>query len=109
MEERSHHSSLPVKIVRYLDVDGNVAFGQLHPDDTLERLEGDLFGPLVPAGGRVAPYKTLPPLVPPAIFCIGLNYRKHAEETHAKIPEYPILFLKNPAALQNPGDPILIP
>jgi 2-keto-4-pentenoate hydratase/2-oxohepta-3-ene-1,7-dioic acid hydratase in catechol pathway len=31
---------------------------------------------------------------PNKIICVGLNYRKHAEETNAKIPEYPILFNK---------------
>ncbi|MFC5407579.1 fumarylacetoacetate hydrolase family protein [Cohnella soli] len=31
---------------------------------------------------------------PKKIICIGLNYRKHAEETNLPIPEYPILFNK---------------
>ncbi|WP_054023577.1 fumarylacetoacetate hydrolase family protein [Bacillus sp. FJAT-28004] len=31
---------------------------------------------------------------PAKIICVGLNYRKHAEETNAPIPEYPILFNK---------------
>jgi 2-keto-4-pentenoate hydratase/2-oxohepta-3-ene-1,7-dioic acid hydratase in catechol pathway len=31
---------------------------------------------------------------PRKIICVGLNYRKHAEETNAPIPEYPILFNK---------------
>ncbi len=38
-----------------------------------------------------------------------LNYRHHAEETKAKIPEFPILFIKTPNTLQNPGDPIQLP
>jgi 2-keto-4-pentenoate hydratase/2-oxohepta-3-ene-1,7-dioic acid hydratase in catechol pathway len=53
--------------------------------------------------------KVLAPIEPPAILCIGLNYRKHAEETGAKIPEWPVLFLKSPNTLQNPGDPIVLP
>ena len=53
--------------------------------------------------------KLLAPIVPPAIFCIGLNYRRHAEETKAPIPAYPILFMKGPNAVQNPGDPVLLP
>jgi 2-keto-4-pentenoate hydratase/2-oxohepta-3-ene-1,7-dioic acid hydratase in catechol pathway len=53
--------------------------------------------------------KLLAPVVPTAIWCIGLNYRQHAAETHAKIPEYPILFAKGLNAVQNPGDPIEIP
>jgi len=31
---------------------------------------------------------------PGKIICVGLNYRKHAEETGASIPEYPVLFSK---------------
>ncbi len=53
--------------------------------------------------------KLLAPVVPTTIWCIGLNYRQHAAETHAKIPEYPILFAKGLNAVQNPGDPIEIP
>ncbi|WP_227937735.1 fumarylacetoacetate hydrolase family protein [Alkalihalobacillus deserti] len=39
---------------------------------------------------------TLGPSVPKPgkIICIGLNYKKHAEETNMPIPEYPILFNK---------------
>jgi len=48
-------------------------------------------------------------MVPAAILCIGLNYRKHAEEMNAKIPKFPVLFFKNPSALQDPGAPILTP
>ncbi len=38
-----------------------------------------------------------------------MNYRKHAEETNAKLPEYPIVFFKGINTLQNPGDAIEIP
>lgn len=48
-------------------------------------------------------------MVPAAILCIGLNYRKHAEEMKAKIPKFPVLFFKNPASLQDPDTPILLP
>jgi 2-keto-4-pentenoate hydratase/2-oxohepta-3-ene-1,7-dioic acid hydratase in catechol pathway len=40
---------------------------------------------------------------------IGLNYRRHAEETNAKVPRYPILFFKGLNCVQNPGDPIELP
>src|SRR5262245_15391492 len=37
----------------------------------------------------------LPPIPNPGkILCIGLNYRKHAEETGAPIPSYPIVFFR---------------
>ncbi len=39
--------------------------------------------------------KYLPPVPNPGkILCIGLNYRKHAEETGAQIPGYPVVFCR---------------
>ena len=80
-----------------------------HPDGTTTRLDGDLFGHFEDSGQRVEPARLLTPILPAAILCIGLNYRKHAEETNAPFPKWPILFTKGLGAAQNPGDPILIP
>ena len=39
--------------------------------------------------------KYLPPIPNPGkILCIGLNYRKHAEETGSPIPSYPVVFTR---------------
>jgi 2-keto-4-pentenoate hydratase/2-oxohepta-3-ene-1,7-dioic acid hydratase in catechol pathway len=46
---------------------------------------------------------------PNKIICIGLNYRKHAEETNAAIPQYPILFSKFNNTLTGHGDDIPLP
>lgn len=46
---------------------------------------------------------------PGKIVCVGLNYRDHAEEQGAALPEEPLLFAKFPNALIGPGDPIVIP
>jgi 2-keto-4-pentenoate hydratase/2-oxohepta-3-ene-1,7-dioic acid hydratase in catechol pathway len=46
---------------------------------------------------------------PIKIVCIGLNYRDHAEETHAKIPGEPVVFMKDPSTLVGPNDDVLIP
>lgn len=46
---------------------------------------------------------------PEKIICVGLNYRKHAEETGAKIPEYPILFNKFNNTLTGHGHDVEIP
>ncbi|MBB3131317.1 2-keto-4-pentenoate hydratase/2-oxohepta-3-ene-1,7-dioic acid hydratase in catechol pathway [Paenibacillus rhizosphaerae] len=54
---------------------------------------------------------TLGPCVthPNKIICVGLNYRKHAEETNAPIPEYPILFNKFNNTLAGAGELIPLP
>ncbi|HWL54572.1 MAG TPA: fumarylacetoacetate hydrolase family protein [Chthoniobacteraceae bacterium] len=98
-----------MKIVRYQNAQNAIEYGSLNPDGSVERLEGDLYGGLKKTGqtGEVA--KLLAPLVPTSILCIGLNYKHHAAESGAKVPEIPILFVKGINALQNPGDPIEIP
>jgi 2-keto-4-pentenoate hydratase/2-oxohepta-3-ene-1,7-dioic acid hydratase in catechol pathway len=53
--------------------------------------------------------RVLAPVVPTMIWCIGLNYKRHAEETGAKIPEQPVVFAKGPNAVQRPGGVIEIP
>ena len=46
---------------------------------------------------------------PGKIICIGLNYRRHAEETNSPIPAYPIVFHKFNNALSAHGDAVLLP
>lgn len=46
---------------------------------------------------------------PRKIICVGLNYRKHAEETNAPIPQYPILFNKFDNTLTGHKQPIAVP
>ncbi len=46
---------------------------------------------------------------PGKIVCVGLNYRDHAEEQGAELPQAPLLFAKWPNALIGPGEAIVIP
>lgn len=46
---------------------------------------------------------------PSKIVCVGLNYRSHAEETHAEIPSEPVLFMKATSAWNGPFDKVVIP
>ncbi|MBW4082981.1 fumarylacetoacetate hydrolase family protein [Paenibacillus sp. S150] len=46
---------------------------------------------------------------PGKIICIGLNYRRHAEETGMPLPEYPILFSKFPNTLAGHGTAVPLP
>lgn len=98
-----------MKIIRYSDSRHAIHHAIQHADGRLERLEGSVLEGLKPSGEAAGVAKILAPIDPVAIYCIGLNYRRHAEETGAKIPERPILFMKAPSAVQNPGDPIEIP
>ena len=46
---------------------------------------------------------------PGKVVCIGLNYRDHAQETGAAIPDRPVVFLKAPYTVVGPNDSVLIP
>ena len=51
----------------------------------------------------------LPIELPGKIVCVGLNYRDHAEEQGAELPQAPLLFAKWTTSLIGPGEPIVIP
>ena len=97
-----------MKISRLQLADSTICFATENESGTYTRLSGELFGELTQTD-EVVSGKLLAPLLPPDILCIGLNYRKHAEEGNAEIPENPILFMKTSTAIQNPEDPIVLP
>jgi 2-keto-4-pentenoate hydratase/2-oxohepta-3-ene-1,7-dioic acid hydratase in catechol pathway len=57
------------------------------------------------AGARVG----APIARPGKIVCVGLNYRDHAAETGAAIPERPVIFMKDPGTMVGPYDDVLVP
>ncbi|HEX2851708.1 MAG TPA: fumarylacetoacetate hydrolase family protein [Opitutaceae bacterium] len=98
-----------MKIIRYLDSKGATHYGAEQPNGSAQRIAGDIFGDHQVTAERADIAKLLAPVAATQLLCIGLNYRHHAEETKAKIPERPILFMKGLGAVQHPGAPILIP
>jgi 2-keto-4-pentenoate hydratase/2-oxohepta-3-ene-1,7-dioic acid hydratase in catechol pathway len=97
-----------MRIVRYLDRAGKAHHGS-EEGGRVRRIEGDIYGQHAVTGETADVARVLAPVEAKVFFCIGLNYRRHAQETNAKIPEYPILFMKGPNAAQDPGAPIVIP
>lgn len=52
----------------------------------------------------------LPPIIsPPKIICLGLNYRDHAEEQKATVPDEPVIFMKPHTAVIGPYSDIVKP
>jgi 2-keto-4-pentenoate hydratase/2-oxohepta-3-ene-1,7-dioic acid hydratase in catechol pathway len=98
-----------MKIIRHTDSSGRIAHAALQPDGSAFAIEGDILGDFRVTDRPAEVVKTLAPLQPLAIVCIGLNYRFHAEETKAAIPQHPVVFMKLPNVIQHPGDPILLP
>ncbi|MFE5258767.1 fumarylacetoacetate hydrolase family protein [Streptomyces coelicoflavus] len=46
---------------------------------------------------------------PGKVVCVGLNYRDHAAETGAPVPERPVVFMKDPGTVVGPHDTVLVP
>lgn len=70
---------------------------------------GDPFSGLEATGGMVEAERLLAPIIPTTIYAIGLNYREHAAEMDKPVPEYPVVTMKSPSALLDPGGIILLP
>ena len=98
-----------MRIARFRDTSDIIHYGIPIDEANARRLEGDLYKGLSETDDTVSVSKWLAPVAAVNIFGIGLNYRAHAEETGAKIPEYPILFMKPTTAATGPGDPVILP
>lgn len=97
-----------MRLLRHL-TPGGPAFAAVQPDGSAREITGDIYGDFRVTDRVVKPGKTLAPVVPTNLLCIGLNYRKHAAESNQPPPTRPVLFIKNTASIQNPGDPIELP
>lgn len=98
-----------MRIVRYIDRDIS-RYGILD-GNIIRELKGELFSKFS-TGDKVAELKEvelISPVEPPNVIAIGLNYKKHAEESGADIPERPVVFLKATSSLTGPGDEIRLP
>jgi 2-keto-4-pentenoate hydratase/2-oxohepta-3-ene-1,7-dioic acid hydratase in catechol pathway len=74
-------------------------------------LHGDLFGDYSVGADRLPleELKLLAPCQPSKIVCVGVNYRAHAMEMSKSLPSSPLLFLKPPSAILDPGGRIRYP
>jgi 2-keto-4-pentenoate hydratase/2-oxohepta-3-ene-1,7-dioic acid hydratase in catechol pathway len=97
-----------MKVTRVLDGSGRLRWAEARGGDFFA-LEGGPFEGFQTTTSRLVVLAHLAPVEPTAILGVGLNYREHARETGLPLPEHPILFMKNPAALQHPGQPIRLP
>lgn len=98
-----------MKIIRFADPNGEIRFGRLHADGSTTLAGGDPLQGRHDTGAPAEVSRLLAPVEPVDILCIGLNYAKHAAEGGKPTPEFPVLFMKSTAAVQNPGDPVVLP
>ena len=98
-----------MRIFRYLDQAGHMGFGRFDEQGQTFLIEKKANGDFETTDQRITPFRLLTPIDFRCIYAVGLNYRAHAEETGMAIPQHPMVFMKAPTAIQNPGDPIVIP
>lgn len=96
---------------RFLDLSGLTAdidgafFASGGPERVRTAAEAGELPELDAAGLRTG----APVARPGKVVCVGLNYRDHAAETGAAIPERPVVFMKDPGTVVGPYDEVLIP
>ncbi len=100
-----------MKIIRFLSGDKNIlcgAYNQEQPE-VASLIEGDIFGDYKITSRNAQIVKLLAPLVPVNILALGINYKKHGDETAMSYPEQPILFLKATTCITGHDSPIVLP
>jgi 2-keto-4-pentenoate hydratase/2-oxohepta-3-ene-1,7-dioic acid hydratase in catechol pathway len=75
--------------------------------------EGGHFGAAYKAGevisGGLHAVRVLAPVRPSKMVCVGQNYLDHIKELKKTVPTEPVLFLKPPTTVLDPGRPIKLP
>ena len=99
-----------MRIVRYQYKNQTPKYGWVF-DEHVGEIEGSIFGEYrrqeatIPLGDLTL----LSPCVPSKIVCVGRNYLEHAKELGNDVPKVPLIFLKPPSAIINPGEAIVLP
>jgi 2-keto-4-pentenoate hydratase/2-oxohepta-3-ene-1,7-dioic acid hydratase in catechol pathway len=83
--------------------------GRFLGDGGIERLRAALDAGRLPEVPREGVRIGAPVARPGKVVCIGLNYRDHAAETGAAVPEEPVVFMKDPSTVIGPYDEVLVP
>ena len=98
-----------MKVVKY-QKNNNQAYGILE-DEVIIPIEGELFGEFKVGTQKVkrSEVKLLAPIIPPDVIAIGLNYKKHADESKLSYPDKPLIFLKTTSSVIGPEDQIILP
>ena len=100
-----------MKIIRFLSDENHEMCGLYEPELEGQALviRGDLLEDFEVTSKVVGIGTILPPIYPCNILALGLNYRRHADETSVSYPEIPILFLKATTSVIGHMSSILLP
>ena len=98
-----------MKIVRFA-ADNKVRYGILK-GKSIQAVEGKPYRHIALTDHYYQPVEVrlLAPCAPSKIVALGLNYRNHAAEVKAPLPDAPLIFLKPSTAVIGPEDNIIYP
>ena len=106
----AYQARIAMKIVRFQQ-NGKIGWGSLH-NDVIYGMAGDIFNNPTETQDRflLQDVKLLPPVDPPKIVAIALNYAPHIKESpYFAAPEVPMMFLKPPTCVIGHLDHIVLP
>lgn len=99
-----------MRVVRYQIKNEEPHYGWIL-EDKVGPIEANIFGEYrrLEANTLLENVRLFAPAQPGKIICVGRNYAEHAHELGNEIPKIPLLFLKPPSSIINPGDAIILP
>jgi len=101
-----------VRLVRFKPASGDdeIYHGRIE-GETVVKIEGNIFSEYEFAEEEfdISGVEILPPVFPPNIVAIGLNYHDHAEETGHEPPEKPVIFMKATSSITANHSAIVLP
>jgi len=100
-----------MKIIRFISQNDQLVYGlhDLEQPDQARIIQGDIFGKFKVTSKLAKIHHVLSPVFPCNVLALGLNYRKHANETNVSYPEIPVVFIKATTSVVGHMSPIILP
>ena len=100
-----------MKIIRFVSGEQKALYGAYSPDhpNCAKIIEGNIFSTYKITSQETQIKKLLAPIIPINILALGINYKKHGDETAISYPEQPVLFLKATTSITGHEGPIILP
>jgi 2-keto-4-pentenoate hydratase/2-oxohepta-3-ene-1,7-dioic acid hydratase in catechol pathway len=100
-----------MKLIRFVSENNETCLGvvESQEDKSARIIKGATFDTMAVTDDTAIIKAYLPPMIPPNIIGIGLNYARHADETGIQRPEIPVMFLKGVNTPTGHKEPILLP
>jgi len=100
-----------MKIIRFVSEDNQTHYGLFDPgkSDVASIIQGNVYDAfdITPKQAKIKHY--LAPVEPINILAMGLNYRKHADETKMTYPDIPVVFIKATTSIIGHLSTVLLP